>query len=57
MDGDAVEAFFIVSGFYMSLILTQKYGDKGLWLFYSNRLLRLYPLYLSMLLCYIIVAY
>ncbi|MHA2428144.1 MAG: hypothetical protein ACXADB_08990 [Candidatus Hermodarchaeia archaeon] len=24
----AVQTFFIISGFYMSLILAQKYGDK-----------------------------
>src|ERR1041384_4879061 len=43
----AVQAFFVVSGFYMSLILNEKYvGHRGAyWLFFSNRLLRLLPLY------------
>lgn len=43
----AVEAFFIISGFYMSLIITDKYSlqKNGYWLFISNRFLRLYPAY------------
>lgn len=43
----AVEAFYIISGFYMSLILTEKYvGKNGSFsLFISNRLLRLMPVY------------
>lgn len=41
----AVQAFFVISGFYMALILTEKYRDK-IKLFYSNRILRLIPLYL-----------
>lgn len=43
----AVQCFFVISGFYISLVLTEKYGTS--WsetkLFYSNRLLRLYPAY------------
>jgi peptidoglycan/LPS O-acetylase OafA/YrhL len=41
--GLAVQAFFIVSGFYMALVLDGKYKDVSL--FYSNRLLRLFPSY------------
>lgn len=43
----AVQAFFIISGFYMALILNEKYIEKhnSYKLFISNRLLRLYPLY------------
>jgi peptidoglycan/LPS O-acetylase OafA/YrhL len=40
----AVEVFFAISGFYMSLILTGKYHDRTT--FYVNRFLRLYPTYL-----------
>lgn len=41
---EAVRIFFMISGFYMALILTDRYaGRPGL--FYSNRLLRLYPAY------------
>jgi peptidoglycan/LPS O-acetylase OafA/YrhL len=46
----AVQAFFIISGFYMSLILNEKYETAGLFVFYTNRLLRLFPTYLFVLL-------
>jgi peptidoglycan/LPS O-acetylase OafA/YrhL len=44
----AVVIFFIISGFYMGLIYTTKYSQckNGLMLFYSNRALRIYPVYL-----------
>lgn len=42
----AVQSFFIISGFYMALVLDGKYRDAGL--FYSNRLLRLFPTYFAM---------
>jgi peptidoglycan/LPS O-acetylase OafA/YrhL len=47
----AVQAFFVISGFYMSLILHEKYpaGAGGTWLFYSNRFLRIYPIYWAVL--------
>jgi peptidoglycan/LPS O-acetylase OafA/YrhL len=41
--GLAVQCFFIISGFYMALILGEKYRDTRR--FYSNRLLRLMPTY------------
>lgn len=43
----AVQIFFIISGFYMALIITQKYtGINGSYkLFITNRFLRIYPLY------------
>jgi peptidoglycan/LPS O-acetylase OafA/YrhL len=42
----AVQAFYIISGFYMSLVLNEKYiGKDGYKLFITNRLLRLYPIY------------
>jgi len=42
----AVEVFFIISGFYMSMILDKKYTGKGSYtLFLSNRFLRLYPMF------------
>jgi peptidoglycan/LPS O-acetylase OafA/YrhL len=43
----AVQAFYIVSGFYMALVLDGKYKRAGL--FYSNRLLRLVPSYFAMM--------
>lgn len=46
----AVQAFFIISGFYMSLILNEKYSKSGLLTFYTNRFFRLFPTYLLVLL-------
>jgi peptidoglycan/LPS O-acetylase OafA/YrhL len=45
--GLAVQAFFIISGFYMALVLSGKYADTSL--FYTNRLLRIFPSYLVMM--------
>ncbi|HEV7694289.1 MAG TPA: acyltransferase [Hyphomonadaceae bacterium] len=45
--GTAVQGFFVVSGFYMALVLDGKYKDTGL--FYTNRLLRLLPAYFVMM--------
>lgn len=49
----AVQTFYIISGFYMALILNEKYvGANGSYkLFLTNRLLRLYPIYWTVLLC------
>jgi peptidoglycan/LPS O-acetylase OafA/YrhL len=47
----AVTCFFVISGFYMSLVLSGKYeGRSRVWDFYSNRALRLYPTYYVVLL-------
>lgn len=48
----AVQAFFIVSGFYMSMVLNEKYNgpNRSYKLFLTNRLLRLYPIYWVVLL-------
>lgn len=43
----AVQGFYIISGFYMALVLEGKYKSVGL--FYSNRLLRLMPTYFVMM--------
>jgi len=44
----AVQAFFIRSGFFMALILNEKYtgNNNSYWLFISNRFFRRYPFYL-----------
>lgn len=49
----AVHGFFVLSGFYMSLILNEKYikRNNSYILFITNRLLRLYPAYLAVILC------
>ena len=41
----AVLSFFIISGFYMAMILDKKYTGKSTFLFLSNRFLRIFPLY------------
>lgn len=43
--GMAVSLFFVLSGFYMALVLNSKYKDDAK-LFYINRYLRLWPAYL-----------
>lgn len=43
----AVESFFMISGFYMALVLNEKYNEPKS--FYINRLLRLYPTYWAVL--------
>jgi peptidoglycan/LPS O-acetylase OafA/YrhL len=51
----AVNSFYIISGFYMSLILNEKYtGKNSIRLFLSNRLLRIYPIYWLVLILTII---
>jgi peptidoglycan/LPS O-acetylase OafA/YrhL len=44
----AVHSFYIISGFYMAMIFVEKYEgtERPLYYFFSNRILRLYPLYL-----------
>jgi peptidoglycan/LPS O-acetylase OafA/YrhL len=56
--GAAVEAFYIISGFYMSLVLSSKYerNRRGLLLFYENRYLRLMPTYLIVFLLTVVVV-
>lgn len=41
----AVQLFYVISGFYMAFILNRKYMSLpgSTWLFYSNRILRLWP--------------
>ncbi|MCF8321913.1 MAG: acyltransferase family protein [Flavobacterium sp.] len=48
----AVQAFYIISGFYMTLILNEKYigNNNSYKLFITNRFLRLYPIYWIILL-------
>lgn len=47
----AVQIFYMISGFYMALVLNEKYADsrQGRLLFYRNRLLRIFPPYLFVL--------
>ncbi len=53
----AVETFFIISGFYMSLILETKYtGSDRYKLFITNRLLRIFPVYWALLVLIVITS-
>ena len=50
----AVEVFFVISGFYMQLVLSQKYtadhlGKNWVFKFYGSRYTRLMPVYLTCL--------
>jgi hypothetical protein len=44
----AVEAFFVISGFYMALVLTERY-DGHVGSFYRARALRIFPMYWALL--------
>lgn len=45
----AVQIFFVISGFYMALILNEKYLGPGSYrIFIANRFLRIYPVYFVM---------
>ncbi len=53
----AVEMFFMISGFYMTMILDKKYIGRGSYtLFLSNRFLRLYPTFWAILLLTILAS-
>ncbi len=41
----AVRVFFVVSGFYMALIITERAAYRDIWSFYASRALKLLPLY------------
>lgn len=54
----AIQSFFIISGFYMSLIINEKYNQpKSYKLFISNRFLRLFPIYICIVIITLVVAY
>ena len=52
----AVQSFFVISGFYMALVLNEKYGPGSYFLFISNRVLRLWPTYAVVLVLSLAVA-
>jgi peptidoglycan/LPS O-acetylase OafA/YrhL len=54
LPGDiAVEAFYVISGFLITLVLSKKYGDS-LFTFYTNRALRIFPIYWIAVLLYLL---
>jgi len=54
----AVRAFYIISGFLISMVITQKYQnlDRPYYYFISNRFLRLYPLYITVVIMTVILS-
>jgi len=50
----AVQLFFVISGFYMTFILNNKYESNTL-VFYKNRFFRLFPMYFFLLLLCILL--
>ena len=52
----AVEAFFLISGFYMALVLETKYAGRTR-TFYRNRFLRIYPTYWAALALALVVGF
>lgn len=52
----AVQAFFIISGFYMGLVLNERYDRPELnRAFYANRAIRIYSIYFLFLALYLLV--
>ncbi len=46
----SVQSFYLISGFFIAMILNEKYKAGSFKLFITNRFLRLYPVYLVVLL-------
>jgi len=55
----AVQSFYAVSGFFMALILNEKYrpGASTYFLFISNRFIRLFPVYATILCLTLLLAF
>lgn len=52
----AVQGFFIISGFYMGLVLNERYNRPALnFTFYANRAIRIYPVYFLALTAYLVI--
>jgi peptidoglycan/LPS O-acetylase OafA/YrhL len=52
----AVQSFFMISGFYMALVLNEKYNQPGQYrTFLTQRFLRLYPTYFILITCVVLI--
>jgi peptidoglycan/LPS O-acetylase OafA/YrhL len=52
----AVQTFFLISGFYMALVLNEKYNRPGQYtMFLKQRFLRLYPTYIILLVAIVLI--
>jgi peptidoglycan/LPS O-acetylase OafA/YrhL len=53
----AVQSFYMISGFYMALVLNEKYTGKGFYkTFILSRFYRIFPVYWLVLLCAVLVS-
>ena len=54
----AVQTFYMISGFYMSLVWTEKYSKlpNPVRTFYISRALRIYPMYFVVLCCMVVMG-
>lgn len=52
----SVNLFFIISGFYMAMVLNEKYKDAPVNVFYKSRALRLYPIYFIGIAIYLVTS-
>jgi peptidoglycan/LPS O-acetylase OafA/YrhL len=54
----AVESFFVISGFYMSMVIAERYSSHERWfrLFWTSRYLRLAPLYILISVVTVVVS-
>ncbi len=53
----AVQSFYMISGFYMALVLNEKYTGKGFYkAFITSRFFRIFPVYWAVLLCAVLVS-
>jgi peptidoglycan/LPS O-acetylase OafA/YrhL len=58
LDGQAaVQGFYMISGFYMALVLSEKYASKPVSVFYISRLARIFPVYYLVLALSALVAW
>src|SRR5438270_656373 len=55
----AVQSFYAISGFYMALVLNEKYRPESssYFLFISNRFARLFPVYAAVLVLTLLLAF
>lgn len=53
----AVNAFFVISGFYMAMVLNEKYKELSSVTFYKSRIFRLFPTYYVGLILALVVSY
>src|SRR5262245_22538167 len=53
----AVQAFFVISGFYMAMVFCERYAARGPLDFYASRLLKLLPIYWCVAILSVLVAH